>query len=361
MRRTPLTTHHPNGSMQAAVLYGPSQVAVETLPVPDIGPGDVLVRVAAATTCGTDLKVFLQGRHARMLTPPSVFGHEFSGTVAAVGSQVRGFEPGMRVVSNNSAPCGCCYYCVRGQRNLCDDLVFINGAYAEYITVPERIVRTNLLRLPDDIPFPVACITEPLACVLHCLDLAHFDTGDTVVVNGDGPSGLMLAAMAKRRGARVILCGRAPQRLRVARQFGIEQLVNYAAVSDQVEAVRALTEDGRGVEVAIEAVGRPAVWETTTAMVRKGGQAIFYGGPPGGTSMRVDAPTLHYDQITLQGVFHNTPAHVAQALDVLADPALPWASLLSLTLPLARLPEAFQMMMAREALKVVILPTSQPN
>lgn len=347
--------------MQAAVLYGPSRVAIETLPVPDFGPGDVLVRVAAATTCGTDLKVYLQGRHARMLTPPSVFGHEFSGTVAAVGSQVQGFEPGMRVVSNNSAPCGRCYSCSRGKSNLCDDLVFINGAYAEYIAVPERIVRTNLLPLPDDLPYHVACITEPLACVLHGLDLATFAVGDTVVVNGDGPSGLMLAAMAKRRGARVILCGRAPQRLRVAQQFGIEWWINYAEVPDQIEAVRELTEDRRGVEVAIEAVGRPDVWETTAAMVRKGGQAIFYGGPPSGTSMRVDAPSLHYDQITLQGVFHNTPAHVAQALEILADSTLPWASLLSTTMPLARLSEAFELMMAREALKVVILPTSQPE
>ena len=347
--------------MQAAVLYGPSQVAVETLPIPAIGPGDVLVRIAAAATCGTDLKVYLQGRHARMLTPPSVFGHEFSGTVAAVGSRVQGFAPGMRVASNNSAPCARCYYCQRGQPNLCDDLVFINGAYAEYIAVPARIVQTNLLPLPDGLPFPVACITEPLACVLHGLDLAAFAPGDTVAVNGDGPSGLMLAAMAKRRGARVILCGRAPQRLRVAEQFGIDRLVNYAEVPDQAAAVRALTDDGRGVDVAIEAVGRPDVWETTTAMVRKGGRAIFYGGPPGGTTVRLDAPALHYDQITLQGVFHNTPAHVAQALDILADPALPWTSLLSATLPLVRLPEAFDLMLARKALKVVILPSPQPD
>ena len=348
-------------SMQAAMLYGPSQVAVETLPVPPIGPGEVLVQVAAATTCGTDLKVYLQGRHARMLTPPSVFGHEFSGTVASVGSQVRGFEPGMRVVSNNSAPCGQCFYCGRGQANLCDDLVFVNGGYAEYIAVPERIVRTNLLILPDDLPFPIACITEPLACVLHCLDLAAFSPGDTVAVNGDGPSGLMLAAMAKRRGGRVILCGRAPQRLHVARQFGIDLLINYAEVPDQAQAVRALTENGRGVDVAIEAVGRPEIWETTAAMVRKGGQAIFYGGPPGGTSVRLDAPALHYDQITLRGVFHNTPAHVAQALEILGDPTLPWNALLSTTLPLACLPHAFNLMMTREALKVVILPGSQPE
>ena len=356
-----MTTHPPTGSMQAAVLYGPSRVAVETLPIPAIGPGDVLVRIAAAATCGTDLKVYLQGRHARMLTPPSVFGHEFSGTVAAVGGRVQGFAPGMRVASNNSAPCARCYYCVRGQPNLCDDLVFINGAYAEYIAVPARIVQTNLLPLPDGLPFPVACITEPLACVLHGLDLAAFAPGDTVAVNGDGPSGLMLAAMAKRRGARVILCGRAPQRLRVAEQFGIDRLVNYAEVPDQAAAVRALTDDGRGVDVAIEAVGRPDVWETTAAMVRKGGQAIFYGGPPGGTTVRLDAPALHYDQITLQGVFHNTPAHVAQALEILADPALPWTSLLSATLPLPRLPEAFDLMLARKALKVVILPALQPS
>ena len=349
----------PGGSMQAAVLYGPSQVTVESLPIPTIGPGEVLVQVAAATTCGTDLKVYLQGRHARMLTPPSVFGHEFSGTVAAVGTKVSGFEPGMRVVSNNSAPCERCFYCGRGQPNLCDDLVFINGGYAEYIAVPERIVRTNLLVLPDNLPFPVACITEPLACVLHCLDLAAFSHGDTVAVNGDGPSGLMLAAMAKLRGARVILCGRAPQRLRVARQFGIELLVNYAQVADQAKAVRALTENERGVEVAIEAVGRPDVWETTAAMARKGGQAIFYGGPPGGTSMLVDAPSLHYDQITLQGVFHNTPEHVAQALEILADRTVPWEALLSTTLPLSHLPDAFDLMMTRQALKVVILPASQ--
>ena len=351
----------PRGSMQAAMLYGPSQVAVETLPIPTTGPGEVLVHVAAATTCGTDLKVYLQGRHARMLTPPSLFGHEFSGTIAAVGGRVRGFEPGMRVVSNNSAPCGRCFYCGHGQPNLCDDLVFINGGYAEYIAVPERIVRTNLLVLPDDLPFRIACITEPLACVLHCLDLAAFSPGDTVAVNGDGPSGLMLAAMAKRRGGRVILCGRARQRLHVARKFGIELLINYAEVPDQAEAVRALTENGRGVEVAIEAVGRPQVWETTAAMVRKGGQAIFYGGPPGGTSMSVDAAALHYDQITLRGVFHNTPAHVAQALEILADTALPWDALLSTTLPLTRLSQAFNLMMNREALKVVILPASRPE
>jgi L-iditol 2-dehydrogenase len=347
------------GTMQAALLYGPRQVAMEQIPVPTIGETDVLVQVATATTCGTDLKVFLQGGHARMITPPAVFGHEFSGTIAAVGAQVQGFREGMRVVANNSAPCYRCYYCRRNLTNLCDDLLFINGAYAEYIAVPERVVHTNLLVVPDTVPFALACLTEPLACVLHCLDKAALQPGDTVVVNGDGASGLMLVAMARWRGARVILCGRAPQRLGLARQFGAEAVVNYAEVPDQVAAVRSFTEGGRGADVAIEAVGRPEVWETTVAMVRKGGQAIFYGGCRRGTSVRLDTHALHYDQLALQGVFHNTPWHVRLALALLADQTLPWAALITTTMPLARLPEAFDLMLARQALKVALHPLPQ--
>jgi L-iditol 2-dehydrogenase len=340
--------------MLAALLYGPQQVVLEEIPLPTVGDGDVLIRIAAATTCGTDLKVFLQGGHARMITLPAVFGHEFSGTIAAVGKQVTGFREGMRVVANNSAPCHSCHYCRRHLPNLCDDLLFINGAYAEYIVVPERIVHTNLLPLPDTLAFAVACLTEPLACVLHCLDYAALRPGDTVVVNGDGASGLMLAAMARWRGARVILCGRAPQRLALARQFGAEAVVNYAEVPDQVAAVRALTDGQRGADVAIEAVGRPAVWEATVAMVRKGGQAIFYGGCPRGTSVRLDTRSLHYDQLAVQGVFHNTPYHVRLALSLLADGVLPGATLITHALPLARLPEAFDLMLRRQALKVAL-------
>lgn len=348
----------PQSLMRAALLYGPRQVRLETMPVPVVGHTDVLVRIEAATTCGTDVKVFLQGGHARMIQPPAVFGHEFSGTIAAVGRNVTQFREGMRVVANNSAPCYQCYYCRRNLPNLCDDLLFINGAYAEYIVVPERVVRTNLLELPPSLACAVACLTEPLACVLHCLDRAVLHPGDTVVVNGDGPSGLMLAAMAAWRGARVVLCGRAPQRLGLARQFGAAAVINYAEVPDQVAAVRALTDGGRGADVAIEAVGRPEVWEATAAMVRKGGQAIFYGGCARGTSVRLDTQAVHYDQLTLQGVFHNTPYHVRLALDVLAAGILPGAALITTTLPLTRLHEAFDLMLTRQALKVAVLPTS---
>ncbi|MEE8302425.1 MAG: alcohol dehydrogenase catalytic domain-containing protein [Candidatus Tectomicrobia bacterium] len=342
--------------MQAALLYGPRQVALEEIPSPQVGDTDVLVKIDTATTCGTDLKVFLRGGHARMITPPSVFGHEFSGTVTAVGARVIGFRAGTRVVANNSAPCYQCYYCRRNLPNLCDDLLFINGAYAEYIAIPDRVVRTNLLQLPDTLPFAVACLTEPLACVLHCMDQSTLRPGDTVVVNGDGSSGLMLAAVAAWRGARVILCGRAPQRLALANQLGVDAVVDYAAVPDQAEAVRDLTDGRRGVDVAIEAVGRPEVWEATVGMVRKGGQAIFYGGCANGTTVSLDTHALHYDQLNLQGVFHNTPYHVRLALDLLANNIIPGAALITQTLPLAQLHDAFDLMMNRQALKVAVRP-----
>jgi L-iditol 2-dehydrogenase len=342
--------------MQAAVLRGAEQVSIEEVPLPPIGPGDVLVRVEAATTCGTDLKVFLRGGHPRMIQVPSVFGHEFSGTIAAMGASVRGFEAGMRVVANNSAPCYQCTECRRNMPNLCDNLLFINGAYAEYIRVPERVVRTNLLAVPDAVPASVACMTEPLACVLHGLDAVRFGPGDTIVVNGDGPSGLMMAAMARQRGARVIVCGRAPQRLTLAKQFGADVVINYAEVPDQVAAVRACTEDHRGVDVAIEAVGRPEVWEASVAMARRGGEVLFYGGCPGDSTIQLPTGPLHYDQLTLRGVFHNTPYHVRLALSMLSETTWPWASLITHELMLSSLHEAFSLMMSRQALKVAILP-----
>jgi L-iditol 2-dehydrogenase len=344
--------------MRAAVLHGPQQVCMEERPIPEIGASEVLVKIAVATTCATDLKVFQQGGHARMITVPSIFGHEFSGTIVAVGRRVRGVEEGMRVVANNSAPCHHCYYCRRHLANLCEDLLFLNGAYAEYIAVPERIVQTNLLPIPDAMSHAAACLTEPLACVLHCLEKAVFHPGDTVVVNGDGASGLMLAATAAWRGARVILCGRTPQRLQIAQYCGVQEVINYAAVPDQVAAVRAITNGGRGVDVAIEAVGRPEVWEATVRMVRKGGQAIFYGGCRRDTTVCLDTYSLHYDQLTLQGVFHNTPRHVHQAVACLAQQVVPADMLISTTLPLTSLPQAFDLMTTRQALKVALVPCS---
>ena len=207
--------------MSAAVLYGKEQLRIERVQVPKLDRGDVLVRVRAALTCGTDVKVFRRGYHAKMIRPPALFGHELAGDVAAVGSDVSGFHVGQRVVAANSAPCGACYYCGRGQENLCEDLLFNNGAYAEYIRIPERIVAKNMHQLPAHVSYQDAALVEPLACVMRGLEESGVKPGDTVAVIGLGPIGMMFVRLAKAvYSARVIAIGRRRSQLDRASRDG---------------------------------------------------------------------------------------------------------------------------------------------
>src|SRR6266404_5272954 len=194
--------------MTAAVLYGKEHLQIETVAVPQLGKGDVLVRVRAALTCGTDVKVFRRGYHARMIVPPALFGHELAGDIVAIGENVRDFAIGQRVVAANSAPCGECMYCRRGQENLCDDLLFNNGAYAEYMRIPGRIVVENMLEVPHSVDDQSAALAEPLACVLRGIHEMEVRAGDTAAVIGCGPIGLMFVRMLSRRGIRVIALAR---------------------------------------------------------------------------------------------------------------------------------------------------------
>ena len=171
------------GQMTAAVLYGKEDIKIEKVPIPTLDTGEVLVKVNVALTCGTDLKVYQRGYHARMIVPPALFGHELSGVIEEVGPGVRDFRRGMKVVALNSAPCGSCFYCLKHQENICEDLLFNNGAYAEYIKIPRRIVETNMLALPDDVSFESAAMTEPLACALRGLQETGADIGDTVTIH----------------------------------------------------------------------------------------------------------------------------------------------------------------------------------
>ena len=156
--------------MMAAVLYGKENLQVEPVAVPKIEKGDLLVRVKVALTCGTDVKVFRRGYHARMIVPPAEFGHELAGDIVACGEGVAKFSIGQRVVAANSAPCDRCYFCSRGLENLCEDLLFNNGAYAEYIRIPARIVERNTYEIPADVSYQDAALVEPLACVLRGLE-----------------------------------------------------------------------------------------------------------------------------------------------------------------------------------------------
>lgn len=303
--------------MQAAVLHGKEDLRVEGVPMPVAGPGEIVVRVHAALTCGTDLKVYRRGYHAKMLKPPIPFGHELAGTVQQVGEGVTMFHIGDRVVPINSAPCGKCFYCKRGQDNLCDDLLFNNGAYAEYLRIPRRIVEINTLRIPDGLPYEYAAMTEPLACVLHGLDESGAQAGDTAAVIGAGPIGLMFMNAASAAGLHVIAAVKHDNQVEMARIFGAEQVVQITTVEDPVAAVRSLTPDGRGADLAVEAVASPITWQWAVGMARKGGVVNFFGGPPSGTRVEFDTNRLHYSDLTLKASFHHTPTTVRRAFEMI--------------------------------------------
>jgi L-iditol 2-dehydrogenase len=343
--------------MQVAMLYGPQDVRFESVAVPEPGPGEVLVNVKVALTDGTDMKTYMRGGHVMLGGKmPSPFGHEFAGVVEKVGPGVTRFRTGMSVVAANSAPCLQCFYCLHNQYSLCEDLLFLNGAYAQYLLIPARIVNVNLHKIPVDVSFTHAAMSEPLACVVHGIDVCDIRLGDTVVVNGAGAIGLMLCRLATLRGARVIACDPFADRLEIARRFGATAGVQVSDGIDQVAAVKALTDEGRGADVAIEAVGLPSLWEKTVSMTRKGGLALMFGGAPHGTSMAVDTAFLHYGEITIKGVFHHTPRIVKNALDLIAHRQIDIDALIGETMPLSRLPDAIAGMAARKAFKYALVP-----
>src|ERR1700733_8712705 len=305
--------------MNAAVLYGREDVRIECLPIPKADEGEIVVRVHAALTCGSDVKVYRRGYHAKMLQPPIPFGHELAGTVYEVGAGVTIFKAGDRVVALNSAPCDVCYFCLHGQQNLCDDLLFNNGAYAEFLRIPARIVEKNTLLVPEAIAFEHAALTEPLACVLRGLEESQAQPGDLLAVIGAGPIGLMFMHAAQLAGMHVIAVVKYEEQIEAARTFGAEQVVQTTAVHDPIAAVRALTPDHRGVDIAIEAVAVPVTWQWAVEMVRKGGTVNFFGGPAAGTKVELDTNRLHYGDITLRASFHHTPAAARKAFDLIVS------------------------------------------
>jgi L-iditol 2-dehydrogenase len=348
--------------MTAAVLYGREDVRIERLPVPNPEAGEIVVRVHAALTCGTDLKVYRRGYHARMLKPPIPFGHELAGTVHEVGKGVTKFKVGDRVVALNSAPCDACYYCRNDQQNLCDDLLFNNGAYAEFLRIPGRIVEKNTLLVPESLPFEHAALTEPLACVMRGLEESNAQSGDLLAVIGAGPIGLMFMHAAQLAGMHVIAVVKHEEQIEAARIFGAEQVIQTTAVGDPIAAVRALTPDHRGVDIAIEAVAIPQTWQWAVDMVRKGGTVNFFGGPAAGTKVELDTNRLHYGDITLKASFHHTPGTARRAFDLLQSGRFKCREYITGRAPLADLDGVFRGMMNRSRhdglsdIKTAIIP-----
>ncbi len=362
--------------MLAALLYGKEDLRLEQVEKPQPAAGEVVLRVGAATTCGTDLKVWRRGGHAKMLKPPTLFGHEVAGQIVALGDGVTGWQVGDRVVANNSAPCLDCFFCHKQEYSLCSNLTFNNGTFAEYLRVPAPIVQHNLLPTPAHLSDSMAAMTEPLACVLHGAARANVKRGDRVVVLGDGAIGLMfVAALASGLGdwrtesaaefaaktattqpfAEVFLFGGSDRRLEVGTQLGAAKTFNYRQVADVPALVKQLT-DGWGADVVIEATGVPAVWEQAIACARPGATVNLFGGCPRDTSITVNTEQLHYSELTLKGVFHNTPAYVRAALKLLASQVLPFELLLSPAQPLQDLAQVFAAMKQRQVIKVAMVP-----
>src|SRR5579863_8234764 len=331
--------------MKAAVLYGKEDLQIESVAVPSIGDGDVLVRVQAALTCGTDVKVFRRGYHARMIVPPALFGHELAGDIVAMGPDVRGFRIGQRVVAANSAPCLRCFYCKRGNENLCDDLLFNNGAYAEYIRIPARIVERNMYEIPSHVSYQDAALIEPLACVLRGLDETSIAKGDNVAVIGLGPIGLMFVRLAKAYGARVIAIGRRQTQLDRAARMGADELIASSEIDKTVRQVRDLTK-GHGADIVIEAVGLPDTWQMAVRLLRRGGIVNFFGGCPNDSRISLDTSLLHYSEITCKASFHHTPAHIQKALDIICNGDISARDFVNREEPLTNLLEVMRHLMS---------------
>jgi len=349
--------HHGRATMQAAVLHGREDIRIESVPVPNAGVGELVVQVGAALTCGTDLKVFRRGYHARMIVPPALFGHELAGTVVEAGEGVSDFAAGDRVVALNSAPCGECYFCEREQENLCDDLLFNNGAYAEFIRIPARIVAKNTLHVPDHVPLEHAALTEPLACAVHGFEDSRPYPGDTVAVIGGGPLGLMILHVAALAGCEVIAIVKHDGQVEAARQLGATRVVQVANIRKAIQETRALTPKRQGVDIAIEAVGIPETWQEAVELVRKGGTVNFFGGCAVGTHVTLDTNRIHYSDISLRATFHHTPAICRRALDLIAGGRFQADTFITGHAHLYELNRVFEKLMNRSSeIKTAIVP-----
>ncbi len=362
--------------MKAAIFHGKENIQIQEVVPPALKPGEVRVQIAVALTCGTDLKVLKRGYHAKMLTPPSPFGHELAGTISEIaphpgnGHSHPHWKVGDRVVVANSAPCGSCFFCKHHQENLCEDLVFLNGAYAETIAVPARFVQKNMVRLKPETAFEDAALAEPLACVVQGIQDLELQRGQNVLVLGTGPIGLMFIALAKHLGCNVSAAGRGQNRLRAASRLGAERIFEVGKDGNILEAVHkaepkpAAKANGNGhghaahapgFDVVVEAIGKPETWEAAIRLVRKGGTVNLFGGCPSGTTVALDTHTIHYSNLKVLASFHHTPKTFRRALDFIESGVIRAADFVDGEWPLTKLPELFKQMFAgNRAIKTLV-------
>ncbi len=341
--------------MLASVLIEPGRIELQEINPPEISDGEILIQIKAALTCGTDLKAFRRGHP--LMPMPTVFGHEFSGEVTEVGREVTGFSPGDSVMAVHTAPCGVCTYCKRQLENLCPTMMDtkVLGAYAEYLKLPVEIVQRNTFHKPDHLSFREAAILEPLSCVVYGMESIALQPQTTVVIIGAGAVGLLHIMVARAMGAgKIIVSGHHSFRLDLARKVGADVIIDSKR-ENPVSRIAAET-DGLGAPLVIECTGQPTVWEQTTEMVSRGGTVILFGGCPSGSTVTFDTSRVHYDQITLKGVFHFNPAAVKKSFDYLCNREIDVSPLISADRSLQDLQEVFENLIMGGSIKYAIIP-----
>lgn len=346
-------------SMKAVVYHAPGDIRVETVPVPSCGEDELRVKIDACAVCGTDLKTYLHGNPR--IKAPMVMGHEFTGLIETVGERVAGFAVGERIVMATSVSCGKCAYCKRGWPNLCADLVPMGFSYpggmAEYTTIPARaIANGHVVKVPEGVAAEHAALAEPLSCTVNACENCHIGQGDTVLVIGAGPMGIMNACMAREFGAaKLIVAEINDTRLAMCEPFGFDRLVN-PATEDLADVVMAET-DGIGADVAIVAAPAAPPQEGAPLLVRKRGTVCLFASlPKGKSTISVDSRPIHYGELRIVGTSDSTPAHVARAVQLLSGGSIPADQLASHVLGLDDLFKAYELMQSGESLRVVLKP-----
>lgn len=350
-------------TMVAAVLHGPTDVRLEEVPIPRLGPEDLLARVEAASIDFTDRKVYLRGAHP-MIAIPGLFGHEWAGVVVARGDRADArWQPGMRVVAANSAPCtdadptARCRPCQRGRQGMCERLLYNNGAFAPYIRIPGRIVQVNLYELPHQVPCEEAALAEPLACVMHAVRRVPIADGDRVAIMGAGPIGLMFVSALRHRYGRAISLlslDHHDDRLLLATSFGADAALNNAGGLDRARVRAAL--GAERADVVIEAVGSQRAHQEACELLGRGGTLVCFGGVAEGTVLPLDLHRLHYEEIQIVPIYHHTPTDFARAVAAIVRREIPVGRLITARLPLMELPRALEMVQERTTLRTILLP-----
>jgi L-iditol 2-dehydrogenase len=341
--------------VRQAVLAEPGRLELRQVTLPHPGPGEVLLQVKCAVSCGTDLKAYRRGHPMWRL--PAPFGHEFAGIVAEVGPEVENFRVGDALMAAPTAPCGKCFYCGRGQENLCPQAMekMVTGGYADYLLVGSHVIARNAFHKPADLPFEEAALLEPLACVVHALEIAGPESFESALIIGAGPFGLMQMLALRIYGVReVIIAGRGAQRLDWANQFGADQVIDVNRTGAE-EAIAQLNH-GFGPDLVIECTGQVTGWADAFARVRRGGRVVFFGGCPLNTTLAVDTRRMHYDNLTLLAPFHFRPRDVQRAFELLCARKLGAGRIVNAQRPLSDLAEVFAMLERGTVLKCAVIP-----